>query len=285
MLAQGIRPRRTGPRPRARPRWPRARSPGPGSPGSPRPRSPRPAASASARRAGRPRGRDTRRSPTGIRARRLAGSGRRYRARGNVGCDPAATAAASTASALGAGDLSAGPPVAVRGRVAAVPALALGHRGGRRCPGGGPAGLDRHGPWRPFSLPGRRAPGPIRPGRGARSAEPPTQADLEAVVAEISSFVEQEEASRSWSRWTWSCWARGVPGPPAADFDEDVDTLQQDEVLYTALGLVPPELDMVDAMRSLLGAGWSGSTTPRRRSWWCGGRGSLPTSARPSPTS
>ena len=93
--------------------------------------------------------------------------------------------------------------------------------------------------------------------------EPPTQPELEAAVAEISAFVEQEEGLEFQEPVDVELLGEGdFQDRLLADFDEDVDTLQQDEVLYTALGLIPPELDLVDAMRSLLGAGVVGFYDP-----------------------
>ncbi len=97
----------------------------------------------------------------------------------------------------------------------------------------------------------------------APPAEPATEAEIEAAVAEISTFVEQE---------------RGVPfvEPVAvelagegefqdrllADFDEDADELRETEVFLEGLGMVDPETDLVEAMRSLLGGGVVGFYDP-----------------------
>jgi hypothetical protein len=100
-------------------------------------------------------------------------------------------------------------------------------------------------------------------GTALDSPEPPTQAELEAVVTEISAFVEQEEGLAFQEPVDVELLGEGdFQERLLADFDEDVDTMQQDEVLYTALGLIPPELDMVESMRSLLGAGVVGFYDP-----------------------
>ena len=93
--------------------------------------------------------------------------------------------------------------------------------------------------------------------------EPATPAEVEAVVAEISDFVARE---------------RGVPflepvevelldegafqDRLLADFDEDVDELRRQEHAFKALGLVDTDVDLVVAMRSLLGAGVVGFYEP-----------------------
>ena len=109
------------------------------------------------------------------------------------------------------------------------------------------------------------------------SAEPPTQAELEAVVAEISSFVEQAEGLTFREPVDVELVGEGdFQDRLLSDFDEDVDTLRQDEVLYTALGLIPPELDMVEAMRSLLGAGVVGFYDPETKELVVRGAGLTP---------
>ena len=109
------------------------------------------------------------------------------------------------------------------------------------------------------------------------SAEPPTQAELEAVVAEISSFVEQAEGLTFLEPVDVELVGEGdFQDRLLSDFDEDVDTLRQDEVLYTALGLIPPELDMVEAMRSLLGAGVVGFYDPETKELVVRGAGLTP---------
>jgi hypothetical protein len=92
---------------------------------------------------------------------------------------------------------------------------------------------------------------------------PATQAEVEEVVTEISAFVAEQ---------------RGVPflepvdveleGEGAfqdrllADFDEDADQLRTTEVFLEGLGLVDPDVDLVESMRSLLGGGVVGFYDP-----------------------
>jgi hypothetical protein len=98
---------------------------------------------------------------------------------------------------------------------------------------------------------------------GRQSAEPATREEIEATVAEISAFVEQ---------------ARGLEfmepveveladddefqARLLADFDEDADELADTGVFLEALGLVEPGIDIVAAMRSLLGGGVVGFYDP-----------------------
>ncbi len=93
--------------------------------------------------------------------------------------------------------------------------------------------------------------------------EPATPAETEAVVAEISEFVEQEQGLSFLQPVDVELLGEGAfQDRLLADFDEDVDELRQAEHLYTALGLVEPEVDLVESMRSLLGAGVVGFYDP-----------------------
>ncbi|HYJ71095.1 MAG TPA: hypothetical protein VE265_01310, partial [Actinomycetota bacterium] len=94
-------------------------------------------------------------------------------------------------------------------------------------------------------------------------AVPPTQAELEATVADISDFVAQEAGVDFVEPVQVELLGEGdFQDRLLADFDEDIDSLRQDQVLFTALGLVPPGVDLVEAMRSLLGAGVVGFYDP-----------------------
>jgi hypothetical protein len=108
-------------------------------------------------------------------------------------------------------------------------------------------------------------------------AVPPTQAELEATVAEISDFVAQEEGVDFVEPVQVELLGEGdFQDRLLADFDEDIDSLQQDQVLYTALGLVPPGVDLVEAMRSLLGAGVVGFYDPETKELVVRGAGLTP---------
>src|SRR5512138_856603 len=84
--------------------------------------------------------------------------------------------------------------------------------------------------------------------------EPPTQEELEEVVAEISAFVEQETGLSFLEPVTVELAGEGeFQDRLLADFDEDVEDLRATEVFLKALGLVDPDVDLVESMRSLLG--------------------------------
>ena len=93
--------------------------------------------------------------------------------------------------------------------------------------------------------------------------EPPTQEELEEVVAEISAFVEQETGLSFLEPVTVELAGEGeFQDRLLADFDEDVEDLRATEVFLKALGLVDPDVDLVESMRSLLGGGVVGSSDP-----------------------
>jgi hypothetical protein len=86
--------------------------------------------------------------------------------------------------------------------------------------------------------------------------EPATEAELEAVVAEISTFVEQERGVEFVEPVTVELEGEGdFQDRLLDDFDEDADDLRHTEVFLEGLGLVDPDTDLVEAMRSLLGSG------------------------------
>ena len=96
-----------------------------------------------------------------------------------------------------------------------------------------------------------------------QTAEPATREEIEATVAEISGFVEQQRGLE---------FVEPVDVELAdddefqdrllADFDEDADDLRDTGVFLEGLGLVPPGTDIVGAMRSLLGGGVVGFYDP-----------------------
>jgi hypothetical protein len=113
------------------------------------------------------------------------------------------------------------------------------------------------------------------PGAGDRSAEPPTdtepaepaepatKAEVEAVVAEISAFVEQERGREFLEPVDVELAGEGAfQDRLLADFDEDAGDLRETEVVLEGLGLVEPEVDLVEAMRTLLGGGVVGFYDP-----------------------
>jgi hypothetical protein len=87
------------------------------------------------------------------------------------------------------------------------------------------------------------------------AGEPPTQAELEAVVAEIAGFVEDERGLRFLEQVDVEL----ADGPAfrrrvLAGADEGTDELRATQVYLEALGVIEPGTDLVAAMRSLLGA-------------------------------
>jgi hypothetical protein len=111
--------------------------------------------------------------------------------------------------------------------------------------------------------PADQAGGDQAPGEVADPPAPATQSDIDAAVAEISTFVEQEEGEPFKQPVPVELLGEGdFQDRLLDDFDDDLDLIQQEQVLYTALGLIPPDLDLVESMRSLLGAGVVGFYDP-----------------------
>jgi hypothetical protein len=93
--------------------------------------------------------------------------------------------------------------------------------------------------------------------------EPATEAEVEAVVAEISEFVAQARGVEFLEPVTVELEAEGdFQDRLLADFDEDAEDLRHTEVFLEGLGLVEPEVDLVEAMRALLGGGVVGFYDP-----------------------
>jgi hypothetical protein len=86
------------------------------------------------------------------------------------------------------------------------------------------------------------------------TGEPATRAEVEAVVAEISVFVEQERGLDFVEPVAVELSGEGeFQDRLLADFDEDVDELRTTGAFLEGLGMVEPGTDVVEAMRSLLG--------------------------------
>ncbi len=86
--------------------------------------------------------------------------------------------------------------------------------------------------------------------------EPATEAEIEAAVAEISEFVAEESGLEFLTPVTVELEGEGAfQRRLLADFDEDADDLRTTEVFLKALGVIDPDLDLVESMRSLLGGG------------------------------
>jgi len=93
--------------------------------------------------------------------------------------------------------------------------------------------------------------------------EPATPSEVEAVVAEISEFVAREQGVPFLEPVDVELLGEGAfQDRLLADFDEDVEDLRRQEHAFKALGLVDADVDLVEAMRSLLGAGVVGFYDP-----------------------
>lgn len=96
-------------------------------------------------------------------------------------------------------------------------------------------------------------------GRATPTTDPPepaTETEIEEAVAEISEFVAAEAGMEFLAPVTVELEGEGAfQDRLLADFDEDADELRKTEVFLEALGLVEPDVDLVESMRSLLGGG------------------------------
>lgn len=93
--------------------------------------------------------------------------------------------------------------------------------------------------------------------------EPATEAEVETAVAEISEFVARERGLEFVEPVTVELAGEGeFQDRLLADFDEDAEDLRHTEVFLEGLGLVEPDVDLVEAMRSLLGGGVVGFYDP-----------------------
>jgi hypothetical protein len=94
-------------------------------------------------------------------------------------------------------------------------------------------------------------------------AEPASEAEITAAVAEISAFVEQERGLGFREPVEVELAGEGeFQERLLADFDDDADDLRQTEVFLEGLGMVEPDVDLVESMRSLLGGGVVGFYDP-----------------------
>jgi hypothetical protein len=112
------------------------------------------------------------------------------------------------------------------------------------------------------------APGGDEPGAGGDAgapadAEPATEAEIDAAVTDISAFVEQARGLEFREPVDIALADEGeFQSRLLEDFDEDADELRKTEVFLEGLGLVEPDIDLVEAMRSLLGGGVVGFYDP-----------------------
>src|SRR5918996_3075277 len=109
------------------------------------------------------------------------------------------------------------------------------------------------------------------PGRGDDPEEadrpsdvpPASEAEVREAVDEISAVVEQERGLSFREPVEVDLAGEGeFQRRLLEDFDEDVDELRRAEVVFQALGLVGPDIDLVESMRELLGAGVVGFYDP-----------------------
>jgi hypothetical protein len=106
---------------------------------------------------------------------------------------------------------------------------------------------------------------------------PVDEAEVRRVVDEISAFVEQERGLE---------FRQPVDVELASDdefeqrlledFEEDADELETTDVLMTGFGLVDPDVDVVEAMRALLGGGVVGFYDPESEELVVRGTGLTP---------
>ena len=114
----------------------------------------------------------------------------------------------------------------------------------------------------PLSAPGG-GDGPDTQGSGSEPEPPASEADVRAAVDEISDVVETERGLAFTEPVGVELAGEGeFQRRLLADFDEGVEELRETEVLLKAFGLVEPDVDLVEAMRTLLGAGVVGFYDP-----------------------
>lgn len=107
---------------------------------------------------------------------------------------------------------------------------------------------------------------PVTPPSTAPSGPAPTQAEVEAVVAEISAFVEKERGL------TFKTPAKVELLPDdafnqrlLADFDEDREEIDRSGKVLKALGLIGPDVNVAETMKLLLSAGVLGFYDPETK--------------------
>ncbi len=100
-------------------------------------------------------------------------------------------------------------------------------------------------------------------GAGGEPGPPASEAELRAAVADISAVVERERGLAFTEPVDVELAGEGeFQRRLLDDFDEGVDELREAEVLLKAFGLVEADVDLVEAMRTLLGAGVVGFYDP-----------------------
>jgi hypothetical protein len=98
---------------------------------------------------------------------------------------------------------------------------------------------------------------------GGESPPPASESDVRTAVAEISTVVERERGLTFTQPVDVELAGEGeFQRRLLEDFDEEVEELRKTEVLLKAFGLVEPTVDLVEAMRTLLGAGVVGFYDP-----------------------
>jgi hypothetical protein len=103
------------------------------------------------------------------------------------------------------------------------------------------------------------------PGGATTTTEAPATdpADFDAVIADIEAFVEQERGLQFLSDVDVELADdEEFSDRLLADFDEDTDDLVDADDLYTALGLIGPDVDLVASLRELLDVGVVGFYDP-----------------------
>jgi hypothetical protein len=109
----------------------------------------------------------------------------------------------------------------------------------------------------------RSGDGPTDDGPSGDDGPPASAAELRAAVDEISAVVEAERGLAFTEPVDVELAGEGeFQRRLLDDFDEGVDDLRNAEVLLKAFGLVEPDIDLVEAMRTLLGAGVVGFYDP-----------------------
>ena len=97
----------------------------------------------------------------------------------------------------------------------------------------------------------------------SESPPPASEAEVRAAVDEISAVVERERGLTFTEPVDVELAGEGeFQRRLLEDFDEEVEELRETEVLLKAFGLVDPAIDLVAAMRTLLGAGVVGFYDP-----------------------
>jgi hypothetical protein len=100
-------------------------------------------------------------------------------------------------------------------------------------------------------------------GSTSDGAPPASAAEVRAAVDEISGVVEAERGLAFTEPVDVELAGEGeFQRRLLHDFDEGVDELRETEILLKAFGLVEPDVDLVEAMRTLLGAGVVGFYDP-----------------------